>query len=409
MQLLRPEILFVSHKHPPGTGGMEKQNYELVEGIAKYTKIHRLVFQKDKESLLMFFWQLNRSILRILNENPNIQIVHFNDGLIAAIALRHKGYQNLKRVVTLHGLDVVFPWPYFQKKILPKFNMYDQIIAVSHATAIEAINRGIAPEKVTVIANGVDHQIAEIPPQSLEELQNRYPSIKSKGSFMITLGRPVQRKGFSWLLDQVVREMPNEFQLLMIGPYNAKSSWLEKLLNLLPKRIYQMLTLFLGYPSDEKNIRKLLKDPDIGSKVEHLGKIPFDDLRSFLVHSSSFLMPNIQVPGDMEGFGLVCLEASLAGTLVLASATEGITDAIIDKKNGILVQSGDKEAWKSIMTKVYNNPSEFQDDKKKYQSYSKQHYSWEKMSASYWNVFQNLYTNPTFAHSNNKSTELHVL
>ncbi len=409
MQLLRPEILFVSHKHPPGTGGMEKQNYELVEGIAKYSKVHRLVFHKGKDSLLMFFWQLNRNILDILKANPNIQVVHFNDGLIAAMALGHKGYRNLKRVVTLHGLDVVFPWPYFQKKILPQFNVFDQIIAVSHATAIEAVNRGIAPEKVRVIANGVDHQIADKPAVSLDELKLRYPNIRSNGRFMITLGRPVQRKGFSWLLDRVVREMPSEFQLLMIGPYHAKSSWSEKFLSVLPKRIYRMLTLFLGYPTDEKNIRELLKDPAIRSKVEHLGKIPFEDLRSFLVHSSSFLMPNIPVPGDMEGFGLVCLEASLAGTLVLASATEGIKDAIIDKKNGILLQSADQEAWKSMMTRVYSNPSEFEDDKKKYQAYTKQHYSWEKMSANYWRVFQNLCTHPASAHSSKKSTNLHVL
>ena len=31
MSTTKPEILFVSHKYPPATGGMEKQSYELIK------------------------------------------------------------------------------------------------------------------------------------------------------------------------------------------------------------------------------------------------------------------------------------------------------------------------------------------------------------------------------------------
>lgn len=390
MQLLKPEILFVSHKYPPATGGMEKQSYELIQGVAKHTKVHLLVYKKGEQNLITFFLGLNRKILQMLKDNPGIQVIHFNDGLIASLALFHKGYEHIKRAVTLHGLDVVFPLRYFQQKIIPQFNRYDLLITVSHATAKEAVYRGISEDKIRIIANGVDHQIADQCEMKLEQLQIKYPILQSKPNYLITLGRPVKRKGFSWFLNQVVRDLPKDIQLLMVGPFNAEAKWTEKLLRLLPRKLYHLFTLFLGYPSDEAQIRQLLKDPEIASKVVHLGKVPFHDLQALLANSTAFLMPNIHVPGDMEGFGLVCLEASLAGTLVLASATEGITDAIHDRKNGILLPSADKVAWRTMILQLLEDPTAFNDLKRSYQTYSKAHYSWEKMACNYWDVFQEL-------------------
>lgn len=384
------EILFVSHKYPPATGGMEKQSYELINGIATQVPVHLLVYQKGEESLLKFFINLNTNILKILKQNPAIQLIHFNDGLIASLALFHSGYKHIKRVVTIHGLDVVFPLRYFQKKILPRFNEYDHIIAVSAATKNAAIQRGISEDKISVINNGVDHAIAESLHTPLNQIIAYYPQLDLKKKYMVTLGRPVKRKGFSWLLKEVVPKMPADFQLIMLGPYQRTGTFMETMLSILPKRIYKLVTLFLGYPSDEKAIRKLLKNPVIKSRVHHLGKVPFSHLQTLLSNSSAFLMPNIQVQGDMEGFGLVCLEASLAGTLVIAADIEGITDAIQHRKNGILLPAGDPEAWLNQLNDVCAFPEDYTEIAASYQSFSLENYSWKIMARSYLHTFRKL-------------------
>ncbi|MVZ62891.1 glycosyltransferase family 4 protein [Sphingobacterium humi] len=387
MSTTKPEILFVSHKYPPATGGMEKQSYELIQGVSVLSKVHYLVYKKGKGSLLRFFWSLNKQILQLLKAHPGIQLIHFNDGLLAAVALFHRGYAHIKRAVTIHGLDVVFPLPYFQQHILPKFNRYDLIIAVSEATAQAAIARGIQPEKVQVINNGVDRQLAQ-QGLSRELLAQRYPVLQTGKPYMLTLGRPVKRKGFSWLLDKVWRDMPGDVLLLMVGPFQQRAPLSEKLLQLLPRSWRHLLSLFLGYPSDARAIRKLLRDPQLAPRLQHLGKVPLAELQALLAHASAFLMPNIEVPGDMEGFGLVCLEASLAGSLVLAARTEGICDAIRHQQNGLLLPSGDAQAWKAQLQQVFAAPAYYNQQRQAFQAYSAAHYSWEEMAQAYLVAFQ---------------------
>ncbi|WP_293879311.1 MULTISPECIES: glycosyltransferase family 4 protein [unclassified Sphingobacterium] len=372
------EILFVSHKYPPNVGGMEKQSFELINTTALYLKVHTLVYD-NSEPLLKFFIQLNRRILVKIKDNPSIKIIHFNDGLIASLASFHKGYNHLKRVVTIHGLDIVFPLRYFQRKVIPRFNTFDQIVAVSQATADAAKLRGINPAKIIVIPNGVD------PIQISAQVNGT--KIESKPYF-ITLGRPVKRKGFSWLMQHVIPAIQGDFKLLMVGPFDRRPRWKEYLLDLFPSGISHLITLFLGFPTDQRLIRKLLKS--YPEKIEHLGKVPFEQLKHLLTNAHAFLMPNIEVLGDMEGFGLVCLEASTAGTIVVASELEGITSAVAHHCNGLLVASKDEKAWIEQLQAILDNPVHYKKLSQQFKQNTLAQYGWDIMARSYCQSFFDL-------------------
>lgn len=374
------EILFVSHKYPPSVGGMEKQSFELINTAALYLKVHALVYD-NREPLLAFFFQLNRRILAKINDNPGIKLIHFNDGLIASLASFHKGYPHLKRVATLHGLDIVFPFSYFQRKIIPRFNTFDQLIAVSQATADAAQLRGIDPSKIIVIPNGVD--------PIHHSTQNNEPACENKPYF-ITLGRPVKRKGFSWLMKHVIPAIQGDFKLLMVGPFDHEPTWKERLLQLIPQKINHLITLFLGFPTDQGEIRKLLKA--YPEKIEHLGKVPFQQLQSLLTNAQAFLMPNIEVAGDMEGFGLVCLEASTAGTIVVAAELEGITSAVTHNCNGLLLASKNQNAWIEQLQAILENPVHYKNLSLQFKQNTLKQYSWDIMARSYCQLFADLVT-----------------
>ena len=383
------EILFVTHKYPPSIGGMEKQSFELTQGMKKHAQVHLLCCD-GSESKVRFFWSLKRRVREKLKQHPGISILHFNDGLAAAFCSGEHDFPGLVRSVTLHGLDVVFPNSLFQRKILPRFRHFQSIIAVSQATAQACIQRGLSPEKITVIPNGVDHDIATYIPDAAAQqaFLDQYNSILTGKKTLILMGRPVLRKGFSWFLKSVFPQLAPEFQVLIIGPFREKRPLSAYLLDILPANFRKQLELMFGMPSDEDNLRSILKAPQLQGRVKHLGRLPFTDIMQIMSASHAFVMPNISVEGDMEGFGLVCLEANLRGLPVFAANLEGITDAVQDQKNGYLLPTQDSTAWLAALDAINQAPDFVKNFGLQARKYVLENFGWEKMTASYFNHFR---------------------
>jgi glycosyltransferase involved in cell wall biosynthesis len=76
-----------------------------------------------------------------------------------------------------------------------------------------------------------------------------------------------------------------------------------------------------------------------------LGRVDDADREDLLRGVDLFVQPNIPVSGDMEGFGLVTIEAAMRGTPVVAADLEGIKDAVIDGRTGILLPPQDRQGW----------------------------------------------------------------
>ncbi|WP_256007416.1 glycosyltransferase family 4 protein [Pedobacter deserti] len=376
------EILFVTHKYPPSIGGMEKQSYELIQGMSRYARVHTIVYEGGGR--LKFFASLNRRILAALKENPGISVVHFNDGLIAAVSLMHTGYAHLKRCVTMHGLDVVFPGWIYQRLILPRFNRFDLIIAVSCATAEACALRGISKEKVVVINNGVETSEKQRVqrPEMEAWLSSKY-AIDARGKqVFLAMGRAVKRKGFSWFLQNVVPGLDKDVLVLLISPGTGKTAT-DRLMAVLPGFIRTRLELFLGYPGDDRVIEKLLKGSALSKKVYRLQSLPGADIDTIFAGADAFVMPNIEVEGDMEGFGLVCLEACMYGLPVFAAASGGITDAIIPGKNGVLVPPGNAEIWMEELNNFALGPADKTALAGSIVSFTRERFSWEVMVHNY--------------------------
>lgn len=384
------EILFVSHKHPPTTGGMEKQSYELISKMKQLCTVYQLVY-KGVGSRLLFFLRLQKEIGKICDQHPGIRIIHFNDALIASFyQLFFSNYKQhkIKYVVTLHGLDVVYPSGIYRKLIFPKLNHFDLLIAVSQATAKEASALGIDPKKLLVIPNGVDESIASHRSSwtLYEDFQRKYRIDLRQKRILVAMGRPVTRKGFSWFIERVLPKLNANYILLLVGPFHGKKTKTEKFLGVLPSSLRKKITLFFGLPSDEPQLRQLLSDPLIRKRARHLGRLPFTEILDILYHSTAFVMPNVPIKGDMEGFGLVCLEASLCGAAVFASEIEGITEAVIAEKNGFLLSPQNEIEWAEKLNNWLLDPIA-KERANSFKHYTLQTYSWTKMAKAYYQAF----------------------
>jgi phosphatidylinositol alpha-1,6-mannosyltransferase len=94
------------------------------------------------------------------------------------------------------------------------------------------------------------------------------------------------------------------------------------------------------------------------------------------------------VDGDVEGFGLVALEATICATPVVASGIEGITDAVKDGENGFLLPSEDADAWVEKLTELLANRQALKRFGQQAQQYTRQHYGWDRMVDGYLAVFR---------------------
>jgi phosphatidylinositol alpha-1,6-mannosyltransferase len=389
------EILFITHKYPPSIGGMEKQSYELIYGTSKKYKVHKLVYD-NKSSKLIFLLTLHSQIKRILKENPNISIIHLNDGLMVFFAFAIRKITTISIIATIHGLDIVFPNKLYQKIMIKRFKKLDGIIAVSQATANECIKRGFCKENVFVVKNGVDTTLSDININTnyISNLGKKLNVNLQNKKLLVSIGRSVKRKGFSWFLNNILPKLEKNVVYLIIGPQQKRIKILHFILKLLPNNLSHQICLLLGLGIDEYAIQQALKKPELKNRAFYLGKLPFEDMIQILYSSDIYIMPNIKVNGDAEGFGLVAIEASICGLTVLASDLEGIKDAISNEANGFLLPPENETVWiqkiESLL-KDKNLLNTFGEGAKKY---TLENYSLEKMVNGYIHIFRKFIDTP---------------
>lgn len=378
-------ILFITHKFPPSIGGMQKQSYELINGMRQHSTVYTII-QSPTESKLWFMIRLKNRIKSMLKNNPDIKTIHCNDGVIASVCSWLINYKHISLTATLHGLDISFPNTLFQKYIVPRLRKFDKIFAVSEATALECYQKGFEPEQVTTILNGVALEMAndKAEPNFAARFKKEYGIDLATDKVLLSIGRPVHRKGFYWFAKEVLPKLDDAYKYIVVGP-SETGFIMAMVLKLLPVKISHQLKLAIGYASDSIALKKLNHPSFL-----YMDQLPYPELVQLLLHSKLCLMPNIKVDGDMEGFGLVALEASLRQTFVIASNMEGISCAVKPNENGYLLPTGKAAYWADIIKDLCGNDELLEAKSEKAQDFVLSHYSWDRMVSSYKYQFDSL-------------------
>ena len=144
---------------------------------------------------------------------------------------------------------------------------------------------------------------------------------------VLTVGRLVAAKGARWFVDEV--------------------------LTVLPATVHYAIA---GSGPEHDAIAAAAAARGLDRRVHLLGAVSDAEREALLRGADVFVQPNIPTPGDMEGFGLVLVEAAKRGTPVVASALEGMPDAVADGATGVLCAPGDATEWRDAVTKLVADP-----------------------------------------------------
>ncbi|MCX7805408.1 MAG: glycosyltransferase family 4 protein [Planctomycetota bacterium] len=122
------------------------------------------------------------------------------------------------------------------------------------------------------------------------------------------------------------------------------------------------LLLVAGRGSDEAALRDAAARLGVADMVRWLGYVPESDLPDLYRAADIFVLCTREDPErqEVEGFGLVFLEAQACGTPAVGARTGGIPDAIRDGDGGFLIAQDDHAALTGIFRRLAERPGEFE-------------------------------------------------
>ena len=347
------KILCITNDFGPRAGGIETFVIGLIERLPRsrvivYTSAQDNSHAYDRKWLEDYGVEVVRDKAKILLPTPGVAycvkaLVRERDistvffGAAAPLGLLSRGLRKAgaKHIVALtHGHEV------WWSKVWP-FTMAMKFISrhVNHLTYLGEYTRSAIARSITVqaaasmvkIAPGIDAD--HFSPLDASELRRELGLTDKK--VIVSVGRLVHRKGQDVLIEampSIIKEVP-EAHILMIGegPYR---SYLET----------------------------RVKTLGLQERVTFIGRIQYAELPRYICAGDLFVMPSrSRLAGlEVEGLGIVYLEASACGLPVIAGNSGGAPDAVLAGKTGLVVEGSKKDAVASAVVELLLDPKRSQ-------------------------------------------------
>lgn len=124
---------------------------------------------------------------------------------------------------------------------------------------------------------------------------------------------------------------------------------IDRMLHVLPvlrRRFPSVRYVIIGTGPDEARLRQLAQSKGVSDCVLFLGACSDDELLAWYARCTAFVLlaESRQGGADVEGFGIVFLEANACGKPVIAGNSGGVSEAVLDGETGLLVDPSDASA-----------------------------------------------------------------
>jgi phosphatidylinositol alpha-1,6-mannosyltransferase len=324
-------ILCITNDFGPRAGGIETFIIGLIERMPKNSVIVYTSSQKDSEpfdrawsenygvevirdksTILLPSFRVGRAVRRIARER---QITRAFFGAAAPLALLSQGLRRagVTRIVALtHGHEVWWAklWP-FSLAIHRIGAGTDHLTYLGNYTKSE-ISRALsqsAQDAMVKIAPGIDTN--HFAPQSNSAALRDELGLTHK-KVIVSVGRLVHRKG----QDTLIEALP---EILMHIP--------------------DAHLLFIGEGPYKDYLVKRAAELQLSHAVTFIGRIQYADLPRYICVGDIFAMPSrSRLAGlEVEGLGIVYLEASACGLAVIGGKSGGAPDAVLEAETGFSV------------------------------------------------------------------------
>ncbi len=205
----------------------------------------------------------------------------------------------------------------------------DRVVANSEHTRATLLAMGIAAARIAVIYPGVDVSVFR-PELGVEDLLKDL-GIGRDDKLVFSVGRLSRRKGF----DQVIRAVAR-----------------------LRSEGIAVRYVIAGIGEDADYLDGLIAQHRLQGIAHRIGAVEEADLPRWLNACDVFAMPNRDINGDNEGFGMVFIEAAACGKPSLAGEAGGTGSAVLHEQTGLRVDGTSVEAVADGLRSLLTQPAQ---------------------------------------------------
>ena len=291
-------------------------------------KIYRRPRAFNQRAIGHPLWLASAMAQVLVREKPRVlQYATSEDAFIAWWAYRTLG---VPYVIYAHGNEILSVIAGGWEKSRQALRSAARVVANSRYTAALVAAAGVDPRRIEIVHPGCDVQ-RFAPREADEDTKRALLGPRWNDRVILTVGNLVERKGHDvaiMALSRVISRVPNVCYVIAgDGPHRSALEGLVRRLGL-------------------------------QDRVLFAGRIHEEQLPVYYSVCDVFVMPaRARVEhNDVEGFGIVFLEAGACGKPCIGGRSGGIEDAILDDRTGLLVDPGDPEQLAAAIESLLLNP-----------------------------------------------------
>lgn len=339
--------LFITNDFPPRPGGIQTFVYEIVRrfdptsitvltsdctGAPTFDAQQPYEVVRSKQKVLLPTPETLKLARKIIISKKVTRVVFGAAAPLGLLAnqLRELGVEKI--IAFTHGHEAGWAKTPVTKQLLRKIgNDVDVLTYLTEYTKQE-ISKGLSAQAVLNMRQllpAVDAQLFN-PNNKAQGNELRKQAGFANRPVLVSVSRLMARKGH----DMLIQAMPE-----------------------LKKQIPNLGLIIVGDGSYREHLTKLTAKLDLQADIYFTGKVPYADLPAWYTAGDVFAMPcRTRVAGwDVEGLGIVYLEASASGLAVVAGDSGGAPEAVAQGKSGYVVSGSDEKELISRILELFEN------------------------------------------------------